>query len=311
MEKAKQPSGKLPLIVRHKPELTKDTLRTHILRRATQVGFFTLIAYHVIGLRIAGENSSITNPEAYCPFGGLETFYTWVSSGGRTVPHTHQSNLVLLVAALVTALFAKSAFCGWICPFGTIQDWIHNFRRLFNKREIQLPRKLDRALQSVKYLVLAWLLVETARTGVMVFRDYDPYSALLSLGESVAAGGLVILLLTLSLSLLVERPWCRYACPLGAGIGLVGKLSLFKIRRDEATCLAGCTLCNKACPSKIEVKKVKTLATSECINCMSCVAGCPTGALAVRLPALSLPGKGNTLEPVTAGLMETRTHESK
>ncbi|MBN9387462.1 MAG: 4Fe-4S binding protein [Chloroflexi bacterium] len=279
------------LKVKNKQELTRDKRRVSLLRRSVQVGFATLIGYHVIGILVAGENSTITNPEAYCPFGGLETFYTFVSSGGHFVPHTHLSNLVVLVAVLVLALVAKSAFCGWICPLGAIQDWLYKLGRLVFRAKLKLPGlplKVDRLARKFKYLVLGWLVFETARTGVMVFRDYDPYSALLNLGKEVALGGLIILGVTVALALFVERPWCSYACPLGAAIGLTGYLSLLKIRRDEATCLKGCTLCNKACPSGLEVKKFKTISSPDCVNCMSCVAGCPTGALAVRLPVLTI-----------------------
>ncbi|MEI7556448.1 4Fe-4S binding protein [Candidatus Chlorohelix sp.] len=295
---------KHPFPIRRKPELVKDTKRIHLLRRASQVGFTTLIAYHVVGNLINGDNGAIANPEAYCPFGGLETAYNFISTGGNYVAHTHLSNVVLLVAVLGLTLVSKSAFCGWICPLGAIQDWLHNFRRLFFKKDLKLPftmpRWLDKALHGVKYVVLAWLLWETAQVGYMVFRDYDPWSALLNLGKEAALGGTIILFTTLVLSLFVERPWCTYACPLGATIGLLGKASLLKIRRDESTCLSGCTLCNKACPSKLEVKKMKSISSSECVNCMSCVAGCPTGALAVRLPMLPTFKKEEN-EPVMAG----------
>ena len=285
----------LPFPIRRKAELDKDTKRIHLLRRASQVGFTTLIGYHVIGNLINGDNGAITNPEAYCPFGGLETAYDYLISGGKYLPHTHLSNLVLLGAVLGLTLIFKSAFCGWICPLGAIQDWIYNFRRLFFKKNLKLPFRLpgwvDKALHSIKYLVLAWLLWQTALAGYMVFRDYDPWSALLNLGKEAALGGVVILLTTLVLALFVERPWCTYACPLGAAIGVVGKASLLKIRRDEATCLSGCTLCTKACPAGLDVKKMKTVSSSQCVNCMSCVAGCPTGALAVRFPSLPVVNK--------------------
>lgn len=279
------------LKVKNKLALTRDKRRLSLLRRSVQVGFASLIGYHIVGTLIAGENSSVTNPEAYCPFGGLETFYTYISSGGRLIPHTHLSNLVVLVAVLVLALIAKSAFCGWICPFGALQDWLYKLGRLALKGKLKLPRlpeKVDRIAKKFKYLVLGWLLFETARTGVMVFRDYDPYSSLLNLGKEVALGGLIILGITAGLALLVERPWCSYACPLGAAIGLTGYLSPLKIRRDEATCLQGCTLCNRACPSGLQVKQFTTISSPDCINCLSCVAGCPTGALAVRLPSLTI-----------------------
>jgi polyferredoxin len=282
-------------VIRRKAQLAKDTKRTQLLRTMMQVGFVTIISYHIIGSRLIDENSSaaITNPEAYCPFGGVETLYQYFSTGGRFVPHTHISNLVILIAVLGITLVAKSAFCGWICPLGSIQEWLYKFRRLFYKKELPLkfPAWLDKYARYFKYVILAWLLYETVRIGKMVFRDYDPYSAILSIGKEVAIGGLIILISTLVLSLVVDRPWCRYACPLGATIGIVGRASLFKIRRDENTCFKGCTLCNRACPSGIEVKKLKTIASTDCINCMSCVAGCPTNALALRLPELALAAK--------------------
>lgn len=285
----------LPFPIRRKAALDQDTKRIHLLRRASQVGFTTLIGYHLIGNRISGDNGAITNPEAYCPFGGLETAYNYFVSGGRFVPHTHLSNLVLLVAVLGLTLVFKSAFCGWICPLGAIQDWLYNFRRLFFKKSLKLPFRLpawvDKALRKVKYGVLAWLLWQTTLAGYMVFRDYDPWSALLNLDKAAALGGVIVLITTLILALFVERPWCTYACPLGAAIGLAGKASLLKIRRDEASCIKGCTLCTKACPARLDVKKMKTVSTSQCVNCMSCVATCPSGALAVRFPALPLVTK--------------------
>jgi polyferredoxin len=279
-----------------------------LLRRSVQVGFVTLIGYHIIGTVIAGEDGTITSPEAYCPFGGLESLYSYISSGGRFIAHTHQSNLVLLVAVIGLALVSKSAFCGWICPFGALQDWLYNLRRLVfkanSKPSLKLPGKVDRIARGFKYLVMGWLLFETTQTGIMVFRDYDPYSALLHFGKEVAIGGLIILGLTLALALFVERPWCSYACPLGAAIGLTGYLSLLKIRRDEATCLSGCTLCNRACPSGLEVKKFTTISTPDCVNCMSCVAGCPTEALAVRLPGLTI-NRLKSSQPEAEGIVAT------
>ncbi len=82
---------------------------------------------------------------------------------------------------------------------------------------------LDRYLRYVKYLVLAWAVGGSAYYGLMVFRDYDPWSALLNLAEFSFTPGIIVLGVTLVASFFIERPWCRYACPLGAASGLLGK----------------------------------------------------------------------------------------
>ncbi|NTU85070.1 MAG: 4Fe-4S binding protein [Chloroflexales bacterium] len=106
--------------------------RTQALRRLTQlgvVGFIGLVAWQHI---VYGDTTA--SPEAFCPFGGLETLYTYLSSGGRTISHTHLSNLALLLAVAVTAVVARGAFCGWLCPFGSIQEWVHDFSRWLQRR---------------------------------------------------------------------------------------------------------------------------------------------------------------------------------
>jgi polyferredoxin len=109
-----------------KPRLSgfKALLTHQVFRRVMQFSFAAFILYVTVVHVLAGESSSniTASPEAYCPFGGLETFYKYITSGGTYVPHTHLSNLVLAAAVLITALLLRSGFCGWICPLGFIQD---------------------------------------------------------------------------------------------------------------------------------------------------------------------------------------------
>ena len=83
-------------------------------------------------------------------------------------------------------------------------------------------------------------------------------------------------------SFFVERAWCRYACPLGGALSLVGKFSLLRIRRTEESC-KGCAICSRPCPVKLPVDTAKTI-SSDCIGCLECVDTCPRpGALEVKL----------------------------
>jgi len=245
-----------------------------------------------------GESSSnvTASPEAFCPFGGLETLYKYITSGGSFVSHTHLSNVVVLVAVLVTALLARSAFCGWICPLGFIQDLIGSFSAFLRKRFPGLRRAinnlkarrtrlafLDRYLRLLKYAVLAWAVIGAGVYGVMVFRDYDPWSALINIAEFSFTPGIVVLGVTLVASFFVERPWCRYACPLGAASGLLGKLSPVYLKRQASACKV-CKVCTTACPMGLPVHKATTITSADCIGCLECVGACPReGALEVKI----------------------------
>jgi polyferredoxin len=88
-------------------------------------------------------------------------------------------------------------------------------------------------------------------------------------------------------SFFVERAWCRYACPLGAVIGAVGRLSPVKIERDSTACLA-CGICTRQCPVGIPVERLTRVDSPECITCLECVGACPSqGGLQLKL---ALPG---------------------
>jgi polyferredoxin len=286
------------------PRLRRQLGKTTWLRRASQVGFAGFIAYVGVRFFLVGEEGATgaSSVEAFCPFGGLETLYTFATTGGVRLQHTHPSNLVVLAALLATALVARGAFCGWICPFGAFQDALRAIgRRLLGERDSvrngrtyrgrRLPgwvtTALERAdgwLRYARYLVLAFVLVQSVRLGYMVFRDFDPFAAL-TLAEETAVGGLVALGITAVLALAVDRPWCRYACPLGAAVGAVGKLSPVAVERDAALC-TDCNLCTAACPVRIDVAKAGRVTDAQCTLCQTCVDACPLKALSVtaRVP---------------------------
>lgn len=290
-------SKKVPIKPRYKG--IKALFTHQAFRRWVQIGFAAFITYLVVIHSIAGEESGniIPSAEAYCPFGGLESLYKTITTGGSFISHTHLSNLVLAIAVLVTALLLRSAFCGWICPLGFLQDMIHSLSAWLQKRSLPLRKAfravgqrgrrvwnfLDRVLRFTKYAVLVWAVGGAAVYGVMVFRDFDPWSALINIAEWTFTPGLVVLIVTMLASLFVERPWCRYACPLGAISGLLGKLSPVYIRRQAEACTS-CKICTKACPMGLEVHTATSITSVDCIGCLECVGDCPReGAMDVRI----------------------------
>jgi polyferredoxin len=290
-----------------KPRLKglKAILTHQAFRRVVQTGVAAFIAFLAIQHVVIGENGAVVTaaPEAFCPFGGLETLYKYFTAGGTFVSHTHLSNLVLLVATLVVALLLHSAFCGWICPMGFLQDLVSNFSNVLQKRIPGMRRAiaslkkrgarlavLDRYLRYMKYLVLAWAVGGSAYYGYMVFRDFDPWSALLNVAEATFTPGLIVLVTTLVASFFIERPWCRYACPLGAVSGILAQVSPIYLKREASACTS-CKICTKACPMGIDVHTATTIKSADCNTCLECVGACPrNGALEVKF-GLPIIGK--------------------
>jgi polyferredoxin len=256
------------------------------LRFWIQVGFFIIIALIVTtsGLKEEGIDLPLAGTasiHAICPFGGVVSFWQ-LASLGTLVKKVHDSSVVLAVIGILLAILAGPVICGWVCPFGSIQEWIGKLgRRIFGKRyNAFVPRKLDRALRYLRYLVLAWVSYMTIVTGKLAFEAVDPYAALFGFWRSeVALGGLLVLGATVLLSLFVERPFCKYACPYGAFQGIFNLFRIFGIKRNAPTCIS-CKACSRACPMNIDVASAGRVRDHQCITCMQCTseAACPVAA---------------------------------
>jgi polyferredoxin len=253
------------------------------IRKLVQIFFFVLIAVIAVNHSLAKVGVgfpflSSASLHSICPFGGVVSLYQYATIG-TLVQKIHESSFVLMVILFLVALLFGPVFCGWVCPLGSIQEWVGKWgRKLFKRRYNHfIPIKLDKAMRFLRYLVLAWVIYMTAYTGKLIFAEYDPYFALFNFWTSeVAISGIVILIVTLALSLFVERPWCKYACPYGAVLGLTNLFRIFKIRRQESTCKAD-GACDVICPMNIPVSQQTIVRDHQCITCLECIseAKCP------------------------------------
>jgi polyferredoxin len=174
--------------------------------------------------------------------------------------------------AFVLAVGFGPVICGWVCPLGSVQEWVAGIgRRIFkHKHNNFIPYKYDRFLRYIRYFILIWVIYMVAVTSKLVFADIDPYAAMFHLfSDELAAGGLIVLAITLATSLLVERPWCKYACPYGALLGISNIFRVFKIRRNNETCI-NCNRCTDICPMNIEVDQGEVIRDHQCISCLKC-----------------------------------------
>lgn len=254
------------------------------IRSITQVLFFAIVLA-VTYSKNATELGLTPIPfingvslHAICPFGGVETFYTFITGQGL-ISKIHDSTMVMFVLVLAGGVLFGSAFCGFICPLGTIQEWVGKLgKRFFPKKYNQIvPEKLDKKLRYFRYVVLAAVIYFSSMTFKLVFADYDPYFALFNFyaGE-VAVTAIAVLAVVLISSLIIERPWCKYLCPFGIIMGLFNKIRIFKIARNSNTCI-NCKKCDKACPMNLVISDKKNITSTSCISCMACTSdnACP------------------------------------
>ena len=267
-----------------KPIVRKSALLpAYRLRTIVQITFFVLVALLSVTKFLLEQGVSIpfvseVSLHTVCPFGGVVSIYQLITDG-TFVQKIHESALVLMVLVFVLAILFGPVFCGWFCPFGSFQEWLGKLgRRIFGKRfNHTVPPKIDRVLRYLRYGVLGMVVYMTAKTGLLVFQNVDPYYALFNFysGE-VAISALISLIVVAILSLVVERPFCKYACPYGALIGLTNLFRVFAIRRKSSSCI-GCKACDRACPMNIPVSESGTVRNPQCISCMKCTSesACP------------------------------------
>ena len=179
--------------------------------------------------------------------------------------------------------------CGWLCPFGLIQDLLY---------KIPFPRKLrtfkgDRLLRKLKYVVLLFFVILLPMFLVDVLGQGAPYFCKLICPVGTLDGGIplvllnksmhgalgwlyawknVLLLFTVFLSILIYRPFCKYICPLGAVYSVFNPISVFRYRIDREKCV-GCDACAKVC--KMQVNPAENPNHPECIRCGQCKKACP------------------------------------
>jgi polyferredoxin len=290
----------------HRPAIARKKLiwrappeHSQLLRRGFQFAFLVLNAWlggefylWVHHLEAGTRNLTWTRPagvEGWLPIAGLMNLKYWITTGH--LPTTHPAALFLLVTFLAIGFLFRKAFCSWLCPVGTLSEYLWRGGRQVLGRNFQLPAWLDLPLRSLKYLLLGffvWAVANMSGDAIEQFM-HSPYGAIAdvrmlnffrSLGETAA----IVLGVLILASVLIQNFWCRYLCPYGALLGLVSLLSPLRIRRAEEACI-DCAKCAKACPSALPVDKLVTIRSAECTGCLECVAVCPSeGALQMSVP---------------------------
>lgn len=263
------------------------------LRRSFQAAFLLLNLW--IGLQFywfvrqfeTGAAATVARPagvEGWLPIAGLMNTKYFLMTGDT--PAIHPAAMFLFVTFLAISVAARKGFCSWLCPIGTLSEYLWRFGRDTFRRNFRLPRWLDLPLRSLKYILMGLFLYAAwsmTAAGIRAFLA-SPYGIvvdvqMLNFFRHLSVAAAVVIGVLLVGSVFVQNLWCRYLCPYGALMGLAALVSPLRIRRTPQACI-DCAKCAKACPSQLAVDKLVQIRSAECIGCLSCVAACPAeGAL--------------------------------
>jgi len=209
--------------------------------------------------------------------------------------------LKALGIASLWAIVLNKAWCGWICPFGFLQDLLTKLRTWLSIDLSRFSWVTHKRYKSVKYILLALLVLIPLGIGNgLISRDWTaPYCQLcparpllplfqgdttqfainfLSVPTMLLTGGAIILVGLMFTTAFVKRRFLCSYCPMLAFLSLFDKVGLFSLKKDGSKCTR-CGNCYRACPMEIreieEEKGLKNLVTQDCILCLRCVEACP------------------------------------
>lgn len=240
----------------------------------------------------SGATREVARPagvEGWLPIAGLMQFkYVLLT---REMPRIHPAGFFLFTSFLLMSFLLRKSFCSWLCPVGTMSEYLWKLGRSTFRRNFTLPRWLDIPLRGLKYLLFGFFAFAVFSMSAAAIAEFlaTPYGLIvdvrmLNFFRYLGGVSAFVVLGLIIASIFVQNFWCRYLCPYGALLGLAALASPLRITRREPACI-DCAKCAKACPSLLPVDKLIQIRSAECTGCLECVAVCPAkDALVIAAP---------------------------
>ncbi len=252
------------------------------------IQFYLWVRWAETGGR-ALEVSRPAGVEGWLPIEGLMQLKYFLMTG--SLRRVHIAGFFLFTSFLAMSFVFRKSFCSWLCPVGTVSEYLWKLGRSTFRRNVQLPRWADISLRSLKYILLSFFAYAVASMSAAAIAEFlgSPYALIvdvrmLNFFRYLGGTAAFVILGIVIASIFVQNFWCRYLCPYGAFLGLAALLSPARITRNPDSCI-DCAKCAKACPSALPVDKLVQIRSAECTGCLECVAVCPAkDTLAMTVP---------------------------
>jgi len=182
------------------------------------------------------------------------------------------SLLVWLAAIIGFVLWGRGLFCGWLCPYGALQEFADRLGRLLGFKRRRVPGRVDYWLKKLKYVVLGLLIITGFLAPTMndMLVEIEPFKTAITVYFLREWWFAAYALGWLALGLIWFKPFCRYVCPLGAFMALGGLLRIRRWIPRRVECGSPCQLCKVRCHYDA-IEKDGQIAYSECFQCLDCV----------------------------------------
>ncbi len=239
-----------------------------------QIVFFLIAAYLFYEL----IRDVLQSAHAYCPY-AVVCFGVLKASLAGNMVFLYPIAIVLGLVIGIATMFIGRKFCGYVCPIGTLQEWLFKLRNKKYRLSKRIPFFYERKFRSIKYFVLLLTVFLVLLRKSPLYMNFCPVLVLSRL-PYIILPGLIIWLFIIIGGLFTERIFCRFLCPYGALLNLfqyMSKLFGFKrllIRRNLEKC-TDCCLCNKNCPMNINLAEDEYIKDHNCIHCLKCAEVCP------------------------------------
>jgi NosR/NirI family transcriptional regulator, nitrous oxide reductase regulator len=215
--------------------------------------------------------------------------------------------LLWAYVAVSLVLWGRGTFCGWLCPFGALQDLIASAARVIKLPQWRLHTRTDRRLKVIKYPVLAGVLAmpffSAAWTDKAV--EVEPFKTAITLVFDRSWPFVVWAVALLLLSAFVYKGYCRYICPLGAGLAVLGRVRLLNWLPRRAECGQPCQTCRHHCEYQA-IAPQGNIDYDECFQCMDCVVVYESDDLCAPRMLEKRKGRVIPVRPLAASAIATR-----